>query len=224
MVWHAQFFGIIGQHDFAADLVHPASGAIIEQGRGQRVAGAAELGRVGVETYRHQLVRLGRNGDFVHRQPDVKAVFRDCFLDGQVELDLRVSVVCHPDLPCLLPWLGQGQRAKREGGQPFGILRLRRHGGVHRLCHVEKSGPSERLGVDGAVFVQHRIGGVEQQRLDLDCAPAWMRLLGQGRRPGDVRQCVRGAAHPGVAGAGSHPCRLNQLARRSDFGFEQAIR
>ena len=34
----------------------------------QRIAGAVELGRVGAEAYRHQLVRFGRNGDFVRAQ------------------------------------------------------------------------------------------------------------------------------------------------------------
>ena len=113
MIWHAQFFGVVGQHNFAADLEHPASGTVIELGRGQWVADAVELGRIGAEVYRHQFVRLGRNGDFVHRKHDIEAGFLDGFLDGQVELDLRVVVVCHPDLPCLIPRLDQGQRAKR---------------------------------------------------------------------------------------------------------------
>ena len=82
VVRHAQFFGVVGQHDLAADLVHPASGAVVELGRGQRVAGAVELCRIGVEAHRHQFVRLRRNGDLFHRQVDAKASFRDRFLDG----------------------------------------------------------------------------------------------------------------------------------------------
>ena len=56
VVRHAQFFGVVGQYDFAANFVHPASGAAVEERRRQRVAGAVELRRVGVKTHRHELM------------------------------------------------------------------------------------------------------------------------------------------------------------------------
>ena len=82
VIRYTQFIGVVGQHDFAADLVHPASGAVVELSRGEWIAGAVELRRIGVETHRHELMRLGRDGDFFHRQLDAKAGFGDGFLNG----------------------------------------------------------------------------------------------------------------------------------------------
>ncbi len=161
VVRYAQFLGVVGQHDLAADLVHPAPGAVIELGRGEWIAGAIELRRVGVKTHRHQLVRLSRDDDFFHRQLNAKAGFRDRFLDGQIELGFGVTVIGHADLPRLFPRLGQGQRAERQRGQPVGALRHRCHGGGHRPRHVEKTGPGQRFGIYGAILVQQRLGSIE---------------------------------------------------------------
>ena len=161
VIRHEQLFGVVCQYDFAADLVHPASSAVVELSRGDWIAGAVELRRIGVKTHRHELMRLGRDGDFFHWQLDAKAGFCDCFLNGKVKPGFRVTVVGHPDLPYLLPRLGQGQRAERQRGQAVIALRHRRHGCGHRPRHVEKTGSGQRFGIYGAILVQQRLGSIE---------------------------------------------------------------